>query len=659
MGTLSILHLDDETYSESDLKKCGLYNYARSPMTGVYCVAHAFNDEPIQIWLPGLPVPPRIIQHVQDGLPIWGHNVGFEFEINNQILVENHGWPLMDIEQMFCTMACCFAMGLPGTLEKAAAALGIKKGKDMKGHRIMLQLCKPKSYDHRGKPVYVDLPSKLEALRAYCTQDVEVEREIHRRVLPLSSEERKVWLMDWEINQRGIGIDIKSVRTAAMVAEAQSAELNKEIQKISGNFIPTTNSVANIKQFLAFENWPMESLAKQDIIDTLCRSDVPFKVRKVLELRQEAAKSSVAKLIMMDVGMGKNHRIRNLFQYHAAATGRFGGRRIQPHNLPRPDLKQAQIDGVFKLLRLEADEAREAIEMIYGPPLKVISDCLRGFLVAGKNQTLVALDFAQIEARIVAWLAWEQKVLDEYAGRGKVYEMAASNIYHIPMDQISKKQRQIGKVSELALGFGGGKGAFISMAQNYGLVVGEEEAENIKVNWRKSRPKTVEYWKELERAAINAVFSPGTVFRAGKGNRAVYFKTAGSFLFCKLPSGRKFCYPYPQVKTKMMKWGKLREQLTYMGEGDNHRWERQTTYGGSLCENITQAAARDILVFAMARLKEANYPIVLHVHDEVVFEIHESFSNLEMMEDFIAQIPTWAAGLPLKAEGWIGKRYRK
>lgn len=309
-------------------------------------------------------------------------------------------------------------------------------------------------------------------------------------------------------------------------------------------------------------------------------------------------------------------------------------------------------------------QARDTIDLFYGSPINIISDCLRGFIVARPGHDLIAVDFNAIEARVLAWLAGEEKVLNLFRQNQDVYSHAAAGIYGVAIDKVTPDQRQVGKVAILALGFGGGKRAFQAMARNYGVAVTDDEAEKIKTAWRIENPSITRYWANLERAALGAVLHPGQEHTVGTSgnqkNRAVTYKKVGSFLWCRLPSGRVLCYPFPEITPKRTPWGEMRDQITYMGEDSlSKKWVRMGAYGGLLAENVTQAVARDLLADALRRLEEWKYPVIFHVHDEAVVEVREGYGSVEDVERTTASVPYWAEGLPVEVKGWRGKRYRK
>lgn len=638
-------------------------------------MAFAFDDEPVELvtpadWLFSAAFE-RALDHIAAGGTVYAHNAAFELALWNFVCVPTLDWPRLRPEQTRCTMAMAYAMALPGALANAAPALGIEQRKDAAGGRVMLQLCKPRDDGRLWVPA--DDPAKFQILYDYCKQDVVVERAMHARLLELAPYEQNLWVLDQQINQRGVAVDFAGIDAAIRLIESEKGRLNAEMLKATGGVVGSCTEVQLMVKWIRLQGVEMKGLAKADVIDALAENleAVPAKVRRVLEIRQEAAKTSTSKITAMRERANADGRVRGIHQYHGANTGRWAGRGIQTQNLPRPRGTMGPNDINDAIANMGAPGY---VDMMYGPVMDAISDCVRGLLVAPEGKDLIAIDFSAIEARVLAWLASEEKVLQIFRTHGKIYEHAAAGIYHVPLEAIGKKdeRRQIGKVSVLALGYGGGVGAFQSMAKNYGVKVPDAEADEIKKAWRAVHPFIVDYWAHIENAAMNAVYA-GCVTTAGRHGRHVSFKVDGSFLWCRLPSGRTLCYPYPEIRTVTTPWGAEKEALTYMTviEGKKTKcledpsargsWQRISTYGGSLAENVTQAVARDLLAHSMLALNQAGYPIVMHVHDEAVVEIASSCDagTLAKLEYLFAQTPAWAAGLPVSAEGWRARRYRK
>jgi DNA polymerase len=674
------LHLDWETRGVLDLPVVGIDNYSKHPDTDIWFGCYAFDDEPVGVWFPGEPCPARITTHIESGGVVAAHGAGFEEVINRRIAAVRYGWPVISFDQLDDTMARAYAMSLPASLENAAAAMGLAVQKDQAGRRLMLQMCRPKEIKPDGTILWWDDADRIARLVNYGKQDVVVERALDGRLLSLSTKERTVWCLDATINQRGVAVDTQTIHKAIEVVRNEQDRLNVEIRKATDNFVGFTTEVARITQWVRAKGVDIAGLTKADVLDALDLESLPDAVRSVLQLRREAGRSSVAKLRAFIDAASSDGRVRNTMQYHGAGTGRWAGRRIQPHNLPRPTMEQADIEAAIELL---GEGARDKLDLLYGPPMDVVANCLRGMIVAAPGCELLVGDFSNVEGRVIAWLAGEEWKLqafrDQDAGIGpEVYLVTAAKLHHTTPDQYTKKspERQHGKVAELAGGFQGWIGAYRQMEKALGINLGmsDEQLETIAREWREAHPRIVNYWYALEAAALEAVTHAGAVYHAGPKGRQVKYRKAGSFLWCQLPSGRVLCYPYPKIIEIDTPWGDRKDSLTYMtvvsggakekiipDASASAKWQRVATYGGKLAENVTQAVARDLLAEAMLRVETLGLPIVMHVHDEIVCEIPETLPDAAwgVFEVAMAEVPDWAAGLPVAVEAWRGRRYRK
>lgn len=657
------IYLDVETRSGLELPDVGADQYLAHPWADIWCLGYAVGDAPVQVVSHPYDVMEVANEIALSGKRIVAHNAVFEYLVWNYILDPKYFAGPLPPARFECTMAAGYAMSLPGSLDDLSAALGIEAKKDMAGSRLAKQMSKPRRIDEAGNPIWWDEPEKLQRLMAYCAQDIEVLREVHRRVVPLSDYERRTWIMDFGINRRGVYTDQPAIHCASsLVTQEQGAEMGKLFQ-LTGGLVHGPSEVKKLTEWIQAQGVEIPGLAKQDVIDTLSTDDLPAHVREALTIRQNYAKTSTAKLGKMRHCAGTDGRVRGILQYHASSTGRWGGRMIQPQNLPRPTISQEDIDDIIDRLQTATpEEAAAYIKVFHGPPIARVADCLRGMLRAAPGKQLYVGDFANIEGRVLAWLAGEewkvQAFRDFDEGKGPdLYLVSAARIFHKPVASFNKKspERMIGKVSELALGYQGGQGAFQTMAHTYGVKVSDTEAEQIKKAWRSAHPKIQQYWWDVETAAIRAVQTPGVVFRV----RTVAFAVRGSFLWCQLPSGRRLCYPYPTLEDKDTLWGEVKPQVVYKTVDDRTRqWGRTSTYGGKLAENITQAVARDILVDRMHDLELHSWNIVLHVHDEIVAEDTPDRDLAEYLGVMRKQ-PHWAPDLPLAVEGWAGTRYKK
>jgi len=671
-----VCHLDWESRSVLDLREVGLYNYSRHASTDIWCGAYAFDDEEPELWTPARPCPPRIAQHVAAGGQVLAWNAPFELALWNQIAAPRYGWPALPAEQAVCVMAQGYAMGLPGSLEDAALAMGIDMKKDTEGRALMLRMCRPRS-TKGGEIVWWDDDDKLARLYEYCKQDVRVERELHKRLMPLSDRERQVWLMDYRINQRGVQVDLPSANAAIKLADAMKVRYDNELAEITNGAATSVTALAPLKEWLNEQgcHQALAGLAKADVSELLANPDVGGPARAALTVRQEAGKASNAKFNVMALQAGEDGRLHNLVQYHGAATGRWAGRAVQVHNLPR---NMPDADVVERVLELVRNGEHDAIDAIFGPPLTMVSSCLRSFFTAAKGKRLVAGDFSNVEGRGQAWFAGEEWKLqafvaaDAKAGPG-LYELAYSRMFGVPVESVKNpsEERQVGKVAELAFGYQGGRGSFHVMGKAYGVTVSDAKADEFKDAWRAAHPRIVRTWYDIQGAAIRAVENPGNVYECGHPGRQAKFRKVGSFLWCLLPSGRAICYPYAKILQ-----GEFGPQLTYMTSPspDDRRkgkiiydplnssnWARVSTYGGSLFNNIVQGMCRDILAETMLKMEAAGLPVVLHVHDEAVGEVDQAIAEEKrlVMQQMMRTPPAWAKGFPLWADCSVMVRYGK
>jgi len=668
------LSLDWETRGVLDLKECGLWNYSHDKDTDIWCAAYAFGEEEPEVWIPGQPCPSRIVEHVATSGTVHAWNAPFEIAIWREIATPRYGWPVVTPERFYCSMAQAYAMGLPGALEDAALALGLAVLKDSEGRGIMLRMAKPRSMKGDA-PVWWSDADKLARLYAYSQQDVRVEKEVRKRLMALSPYERRVWMLDYAINQRGVQVDLPTARAGSVMADQIKEKAGRELAELTNGVVTTPTALIPLKQWLDARGCPASStgLNKEAVADLLQTEKWAPEVTRALKIRQEAGKASVAKLNRMQELAGADGRLRNWSQYYGAATGRFASRGVQVHNLVR-DMPPADI--VEEILAAVRNGELEWIATAYGPPMEMISRCSRSFFVAPDGKVLIGGDFSSVEGRGTAWFSGEDWKIaafiaaDNGTGPG-IYELTASRTLGIPLGRITKSspERQVGKVQELAFGYQGGVGAARKFLPANMKGTPPDVLNRWKLAWRAEHQKTKDMWGLLEAAAIGAVANPDRPFTAGAPGRQVTFKKAGSFLWCRLPSGRVLCYPYPKLMP-----GKYHDQLTYMtvpSENDAgsiiedpknaNNWARVSTYGGSLMENVVQAMCRDLLVDVMLRLHDKGAEIVLHVHDEIVLETPKAKATMvrSYMEEQMRTPPTWAAGFPLRADCHIMRRYGK
>lgn len=744
---MSGLEIDFETRSDVDLRKHGVYRYMASPLTEALLASYKLNGGPVKRWRRGEPCPADIVEHVENGGVVSAHNNSFERLLWQRVLTPRYGWPVLRLEQCRCTAATAAAMALPRDLAGLGAALNLPVQKDKEGDRLIRKFSVPRRARKDEDPgrIYFnepeDFPEDFERFHDYCDTDVVAEAGADARMIPLSEYEQDLWLIDQRINDRGIRIDRKSARAALRLAEKAKALLDREMRVLTGGCVTACTQVEKLGAWVEARGVVMASAAKAEIEELLECDDLPPDVRRALELRQEAAKTSVSKLVAFLNRASTNGRIHGAFLFCAAGTGRWSSVGAQLHNLPRPRKEfgdaHLRLDVLFDLIR---SEDPDTLKFFYGAKLGktlwLLSDAIRGFIWAAPGHDLLVADYSGIEGVVAAWFAgeeWKLQAIREIAAdktKPDLYIRAAARILGKTEAAITKAERQgVGKISELSLQYQGGPGAFRSMARNYSLkldplypivwpAAGEERqkqalkrygvvmarnepigqllnreaflaAECIKLGWRSAHPAIVGAWSALEDAAREAVQYPG---RVAKVLKCEFLVTRG-FLWCRLPSGRCLAYGKPKikeqvwVKVKNPETGEWMESSEVMGREEAQRaaargdvkiereaksavtalgvnsvtkkWERFALYGGLIFENVVQAIARDLLANGIKKAEAAGFPVIGHVHDEIITEVKRYWGSVKRFVALICELPPWAEGLPLTAAGWRGKRYRK
>jgi DNA polymerase len=655
-GAVHVLHRDFETRSRAILRNVGPHRYAADPRTVLLCAAYAVDDGPVKLWTPGDPVPAEFVEAGHN--PNWiaaAHNDGFETAIERHILHPRYGWPLVPIERHVCTQAMCLAAGLPARLSAVADALELCNRKDAAGERLMHQTSKPrrphKDEDADGLYWFED-QERLDRLYSYCRQDVEVERELHGRLSPLSPAEQSLWELSSKINARGFYVDRKFAEAARQIAQAAAPEIDAKLAQITGGAVTGINQVARLLAWLQDQGCATKTLDKK-AIERLLTGELPPQVQRVLELRQGGAQAAVKKINALLARVGDDDRVRGAFRYHGAATGRWAGEGFQPQNLKRPAV--GDIDAAIAAVAT-GDYAH--VKERYERPLAVVGDCSRSMITAAPGHVLIGADFSSIESRVLAWVAGEQWKLDAYRRydathdpADEPYRVTAASIFHIAPDNVTKEQRSVGKTCDLALGFQGGLKAFRKFEPDRFT---DKEIEDFKKKWRDTHPCIRQFWHDVDRAAWTAVRERGRVVQCGR----VFFKCTGAFLQLKLPSGRKLSYPFPRIEIE-----DIRHQAVVFADNAAGQFKDvrhgNGAYGGLWTENVVSAIARDVLAEAMQRVETAGYAITLTVHDEIVAEVPIGFGCAEQFTDLMTHKPAWALDLPIAASAWSGQRYCK
>ncbi len=654
---MKTLSLDLETYSDIDIKASGMYKYVQSPNFEIMLCAFSIDGGLVMIMdlMQGQDIEFLLPMLLDPTVEKRAYNAPFEW-----YCLSKHFKKYLPLGQWVCTMHHGLYCGYPAGLSAIGSAIGLAADKQKMGIGMALirKFCIPRAptaRDARARILPHHEPEKWNLFKQYCIQDVYTEMAVKSKLEPFAIpvEEHRLWVLDQEINARGVAVDMDLVDGALYCSAAITEELVGEAKALTG--LEKPNSVKQLTKWLEEEiGEDVENLQKATVTGMLENMDAS-KAKRMLEIRQELSKTSVKKYVAMKNAVCLDGRIRGLLQFYGAnRTGRWAGRLVQVQNLPRNHMPT---------LELARDYTKkkdvEALKLIYGNVPDTLSQLIRTAFVPAAGTKFYISDFSAIEARVIAWLAQEQWRLDVFATHGKIYEASASAMFGVPLEKISKGNpeydlRQKGKIAELALGYGGSKGALITMgALNMGLT--EEELPDIVNRWRAANKRIVDFWYRCENAALDLMDSgtpqavAGCVFSLEHGSGLL-------FLTIRLPSGRKLYYPKPFLKENRFN----RMALNYFGVNqETKKWSEIETYGGKLVENIVQAVARDCLAEALVRVDMAGFATTMHVHDEIIAESSPTEGTMKRMNDILSQPIDWAPGLQLKGDGFETEFYKK
>lgn len=722
-------HLDFESRSRCDIKKQGGHRYSRDKSTEILCVAIAEGDNAPVVYVPNREwslqtdiqneqAEDLLRQICQPDSLVYAHNAtGFEVPMSDALWLKTFGFNPPAHHQWRCTAAMGRRAALPASLEKLAETLNLKNLKDTKGKSLIRKFSIPQTAGKR-KGEFIeptDEPEAFKEFTEYCRQDVRTEQDIHRTLkdFELTGFPLQTFLLDLEINCRGFPVNLDALRKAEKLVNEETEALAEEFRQLTG--VEHTQR-ARVVEWLQAKGFKHDNL-RADTLDEIFEEedfDDSTPLGRALTLKKRVSYASLKKIpAMLGCAGPQDNRVRGTLVYHGAGTGRWSASLVQPQNFKRPAEYLKKLTGKA-YADIIAGCTREWLDLVYGPPLEVVSSCIRHF-IQDKGPMLDA-DYAAIEARIIAWQAQEKWRLDVFKTHGKIYEASASMMFKVPFSEFEAYEargekhplRHKGKQAELGCGFGGGVGALERMgALKSGLT--KEELPDIIKYWREASPAIVTHWRTTEDAAKNAIRNPGKVYSFGVNCGFFRTKTAGmDYLFMRLPSGRKLAYPQPQL-TPQLVWreekveladdideegkpiqvrkvisseqkklfnptaeqvakvkqkhpkARMSEAITFFGQIPmKAMWGRVATYGGSLVENATQAIAADFMAHGAINASRAGYKIVALIHDEALSEYDPlAGQSADHFVQCLTKLPAWAEGMPLAAEGGVVEFYSK
>lgn len=653
-----VMGVDIETYSSVDLTEAGVYAYTEAPDFDILLISYIFDDwgeddvKTIDCFDADPDMMAEFCEALTDPQIV---KTAFNANFERTCLAKWLQKP-MPPEEWRCTMVKALTLGLPGNLAGAGEALGLPtdKLKDPQGKaliRFFSKPCKPtRTNGQRTRNLPEHDPAKWQLYKNYNRQDVVTEQEILRKlsIYKTPESEQQLWALDQHMNDNGVALDIPMVEKIVAYDTRRRQELQEEAQELTG--LKNPNSLAQLKRWLAEQGVEMTSVTKDTITEALRDPELPSVVRRVLEIRTALGKTSVAKYSTMLVAHCQDHRLRGILQFYGAnRSGRWAGRLVQTHNLAKnslPDLALAR--------ELAAEGDFDTMGTLFGETAFVFSELIRTAFIPSEGCRFIVSDFSAIEARVLAWIAGEEWVLEAFRAGKDIYCETASMMYHVPVEKhgANSHLRQKGKVAVLACGYQGGVGAMKRMDK--GGSIPEDELQSVVDQWRQANSKVVKLWRTVELAARTAIEEHRTI----RLKNGLAFGYINGNLFIKLPGGRKLCYWNTRLKLDPRDG---REHIVYMGVNqETKQWGETETYGGKLVENIVQATARDCLAISMQRVAALGYNIVMHVHDEIIVDCPiEDTGAMERINACMAEPIPWAPGLPLRGDGYETPFYMK
>jgi len=659
--TMVEVSIDFETYSECDIK-AGVWKYSEHPSTEILCLKYSVGNQQPREYKHGdsKEVLSDLFDLIQSSCKLRAWNANFERAIWENVAVKKLGWVNVAVEQWIDDMAMAAYYAYPLSLKRCGDALKLEQEhlKDTKGVFLLNKFSKPRKPTKNNpseRTLPSDDPEAYQDLLNYCHQDVKSQQAIVEG-LPkqhLPDHEQEAWTLDSKINSNGILIDLKMAEGAIKLLAQHEENLLQELRTLTDGEVQTAKQRDKFLNWLRNNGCNIEDLQKATISNYLSdessRSNLSEKALKGLQIRQELGLASVAKYKAMIASACKDGRVRGTLQFLGATrTGRFAGRLIQIQNFPRG--KHLEDEEIAKIQQADYSYFKDKGDSV----TKVISNGLRQAIIAPEGKQLGIADYSSIENRVLAWYANDNKSLEDFRTGADQYKVMAASLFNVNYEDVTPEQRFTGKVIILGCGYSMSGKTFHSHANGvFGMDLSLEHAEMYVAKYRQTYNKNVKLWRDLDTAAKQALRNVGKAFAVGgKPNGRVIYKVIGNNLYCRLPSGRNLCYPEAKLVNE-----NGRDQITFKAE-IMQKWVVSRTYGGKLCENICQATSRDLLIEALKNLDNNGYKTVAHVHDEILCEL-EPNQSLDEMINIMVQPPKWAETLPLKAEGFIGSRYKK